>query len=102
ETGWSIGQGHGQAYAAVFNLAEPLADAGSLHVRLLFERYYSAPLGRFRISVTTDTRRAEAHGLPADIEALLTVPAGRRTDAERQRLRRYYLSVAPELETQRQ
>jgi hypothetical protein len=102
ETGWSIADAHGRAHAAVFNLAQPLADAKSLQVRLLFERYYSAPLGRFRISVTTDTRRAEAHGLPADIEALLLIPVGRRTVAQRDRLLRYFLSVAPELAAERE
>src|SRR5262249_8225248 len=60
QTGWSIGGAHGQAHTAVFNLAQPLEDAGNLSLRLLFERYYAAGLGRFRVSVTADSRPAEA------------------------------------------
>jgi hypothetical protein len=97
ETGWSIAGGQGKAHAAVFNLAEPLADAKELAVSLLFERYYAAGLGRFRISLTTDPRAAEARGLPADIEDVLLIPAERRTAAQRDRLLRHCLSVAPEL-----
>ncbi|HXG08609.1 MAG TPA: PSD1 and planctomycete cytochrome C domain-containing protein, partial [Gemmataceae bacterium] len=96
-TGWSINGGQGRAHTAVFNLAEPLADAGELTVSLLFERYYAAGLGRFRIAVTTDCRPAEARGLPADLEDLLLVPADQLTAAQRERLRQHYLSVAPEL-----
>jgi hypothetical protein len=99
-TGWNIGGASGRPHAAVFNLAEPLGTAGELRVSLLFERYYAAGLGRFRISVTTDPR-AEAHGLPADIEEQLLVPAERRTPAQRERLLHYYLSVAPELAGER-
>jgi hypothetical protein len=122
ETGWSIAGGQGKAHAAVFNLAEPLADAKDLAVSLLFERYYAAGLGRFRISVTTDpsaesgVRNAEsktphsalrtphlieARGLPADLEDLLLIPAERRTPAQRDQLLRHYLSVAPELAGER-
>jgi hypothetical protein len=55
ETAWMIDGGQGKAHAAVFNLAEPLVDANDLDARLLFERYYAAGLGRFRISVTNAT-----------------------------------------------
>src|SRR5262249_17834931 len=68
-TGWSISGAQGRSHVAVFNLKEPLAGAKELAIRLLFERYYAAGLGRFRISVTTDARPAEAR-LPGDIEQL--------------------------------
>jgi mono/diheme cytochrome c family protein len=68
-TGWSINGGQGQTHRAVFAIdhhrAGDHADAGavadgaedaaegasesSLAIELLFERYYAAPLGRFRI-----------------------------------------------------
>jgi hypothetical protein len=101
ETGWSINGGQGRAHEAVFNLAAPLAESRVLSLRLLFERYYAAGLGRFRVSVTTDPRLAEARGLPADMEDLLLVPAAQRTPAQRDRLLRYYVSVAPELASER-
>jgi hypothetical protein len=100
-TGWSINRGQGQVHAAVFNLAAPLGDVREMSLRLVFERYYSAPLGRFRVSVTTDTRPVEARGQPADVEELLLLPAGQRSEAQRERLLRHYLSVAPELAAER-
>jgi hypothetical protein len=103
ETGWSIaGGGEGRPHAAVFNLAEPLATEKDLALRLLFERYYASGLGRFRVSVTTDPRPAEARGLPADIEALLLVPANKQSARQREQLLAYFLSVTPELAAERQ
>jgi hypothetical protein len=95
-TGWSIAGGQGKAQTAVFNLAEPLPAGQELGLQMVFERYYASDLGRFRISVTTDSRPTEAR-LPADIEELLLVPADRRTPEQRDRLLHHYLSVAPEL-----
>ncbi len=99
-TGWAIRGGQGKAQAAVFTLTSPLDKAGALGLRMVFERYYSSDLGRFRVSVTDDTRPAEAR-LPAGVEELLTLPPDRLTAAGRERLLRYYLSIAPELAGER-
>jgi hypothetical protein len=96
-TGWSINGGQGRRHVAVFTLATPLDSAKGLSFRLLFERYYAASLGRFRISVTTDSRAAEAEDMPAEIEELLLVSGEKRTAEQTERLRNYYLSIAPEL-----
>src|SRR5262249_9285603 len=94
---WSTTGGRGRAHAAVFNGAEPLAGGRELGLSLLFEKYYAAGLGRFRLSVTTDTHPVEARGLPTDVEDLLLVPVERRSAAQRDRLLKHFLSVAPEL-----
>lgn len=99
-SGWSIDGGQGHAQIAVFTLAEP-AMADELSLELLFERYYAAGLGRFRVSVTTDDKPAATYGLPDDIERLLLVPEGERSSADRERLREYFLSVCPELAEER-
>ena len=96
QTGWSINGGQGRSHTAVFNLRRPLENASKLSLRLLFERYFAAGMGRFRVSVTTDAKPAEA-GLPPDVEALLLVPSPERTADQSERLLRYYVSVAPEL-----
>jgi hypothetical protein len=100
QTGWTINGGQGQSHIAVFNLAEPLAEGG-FDFQLLFERYFAANLGRFRISVTTDPRGAQA-GPPSDVEAILLKSPAERNDAERTALLRYYASVAPELAAERE
>jgi hypothetical protein len=101
QTGWSINGGQGRPHSAVFNLAAPLADAHDLTITLLFERYYAAGLGRFRIAVTTDPRPPEAREMPAEVEELLLVPAAQRTAEQKERLLRQYVMAAPELAKER-
>ena len=50
QTGWCGAGKVGRAKQAVFNLSKPL-DGRSATLELVFERYYAASLGRFRISV---------------------------------------------------
>jgi hypothetical protein len=96
QSGWSINGGQGRKHEAVFTLAKPL-EAGEFSLRLLFERYYAAGLGRFRISATTDPRAGEARDLPPDIDKLLLAPDGDLTAADGQRLREQFLLATPEL-----
>jgi len=97
QTGWRIDGGQGKPHVAVFSLAEPVADARELKLRMLFERYHAAPLGHFRISVTTDPRAADSSALPSEVEEALATPATDRSDSQRDKLFRYFLSMAPEL-----
>ncbi len=87
QTGWSTGTVPGQPHTAIFALATPIEDARDLEIELLFERYYAAGLGRFRISVTTDPRPIIAPHLPVPIEELLLIPANRRSAAQNDALR---------------
>ncbi|MCE9609841.1 MAG: PSD1 and planctomycete cytochrome C domain-containing protein [Chthoniobacter sp.] len=97
QSGWMIEGGEGRDHEAVFNLAQPLASGGEFTIKMLFERYYSAGLGKFRISVTNSQRTAEARALPGDIAALLLLPDAEITAAQRERLRAQFLLSAPEL-----
>jgi hypothetical protein len=67
---------------------------------MLFEQYYAAGLGKFRISVTTDTRPPVAD-LPPDVEGALTIADTERTPEQKARLMQHFLSVAPELTAER-
>jgi hypothetical protein len=58
-------------------------------------------LGRFRISATTDPRPIPAGETPREIEALLLQAAGDRKPEDVERLRQYFLMVAPELAKER-
>jgi len=75
QSGWAINGGQGETHHAVFNLAEPLADPSTLGVKLLFERYHAAGLGRFKVWATTDARPTEASAVPDEIQALLLLPS---------------------------
>jgi hypothetical protein len=96
-TGWSTGGEVGRAHEAVFTFAEPVRLQGRVKLDMLFERYYASGLGRFRISVTTDKRRAEATNHGSTIETILARPAAERSAEDREQLRRRFLAVAPEL-----
>ncbi len=97
QTGWSTNGRQGLGDEAVFVPAAPLAQAGALTLKMIFGRHYACSLGRFRISVTTDPRAAEAREIPDDIEPLLLVADAKLTPPERARLREEFLLSAPEL-----
>jgi hypothetical protein len=97
QSGWSVNGGQGERHVAVFNLAQPLAAAGDVEIKMLFEKHYAAPLGRFRISVTTDATKVVARAFDEAVERALLVPDVQLTDAQRAQLRRTFLLNAPEL-----
>ncbi len=101
QTGWSINGGQGRPHTTVFALAAPLADASDLQIQMLFERYYSAGLGRFRISATTDPRAAVARDMPGDVEDTLLIPEAKRTTEQERRLLQQFLMTTPELAKER-
>lgn len=98
QTGWSIDGGQGKTLWAVFNLAAPLAATNEFTLKMIFERHYSAGLGRFRIWATTASSSVipEALGLPRDIEILLASNEP-LNEPDRTRLLEHYLTIAPEL-----
>ena len=106
-TGWSIDGGQGRAHTAVFNLATPLAAAQSLSLSMVFEKYYAAGLGRFRLSVTRDAGPTSALPISTEVEQLLsglaqTSFAAPAMEAAREPLLKAFLAVAPELAAARE
>ena len=97
QTGWMITGGQGKPHYAVFRLAQPADTTGEFKIHMLFERYYAAALGRFRISVSTDPHAGESAPFPPEIDAALATPAEHRTAEQVAALRSYYASIAPEL-----
>ncbi len=67
QTGWSIEGGQGRRHVAVFSFEKPLAGAKELVIKMLFERYFVADIGRFRIAVTK-AANAQALAIPTEIE----------------------------------
>src|SRR5579872_2408393 len=101
-SGWAINGRQGEAHVAVFNLAEPLSAAsGEFALQMVFEMYYSVGLGRFRISVTTDSRPAEATEMSPEVEKILFVPPEQRSAEQKERLLRQFVQIAPELAGER-
>lgn len=90
QTGWSINGGQGRDHSAVFVLAEPFTG-DTLQLQLLFEKYYAAGLGRFRVWAT-DEEQPKASELPALIEVALKTPADLRGSDQEKWLLQYYLA----------
>ncbi|MBI1347562.1 DUF1553 domain-containing protein [bacterium] len=101
-TGWSIDGGQGQPHVAMFRFAAPLSAADSYQLRMIFERYYAAGLGRFRIAMTTDPKvlTAESILLP-ELEAVLRIPEVQRTSDQQAQLLQEFCRMAPELAKER-
>ena len=102
QTGWSLGGEPGQPRSVVFQLAAPLSSNSDLVIQLLFERYYAAGLGRFRISVTADPQPIATRDTPPEIDEILLTEAELRTPAQNNLLRHHYLMTAPELAKDRE
>ena len=58
-------------------------------------------LTHFRLSSTTDSRAAEVTSTPLPVLAALKVPAAERTETEREVATSHYMTVAPDLATER-
>ncbi len=102
QTGWSIDGGQGRAHTAVFVLAEPLENATSLDLSLLFERYYACGIGRFKVWATDESRPVTALPLSTEIERMLLVDKSQHTPEQREQLLSYFVSIAPELAADRE
>jgi hypothetical protein len=97
QTGWSCAKRPGEAHEAVFVFETPLPAAGEVSVKMSFGRHYACPLGRFRISATTDPEGAEARGIPLKLEPLLAIPDAQLQERQRNELRWHFLMNAPEV-----
>ncbi|HEX5103540.1 MAG TPA: DUF1549 and DUF1553 domain-containing protein, partial [Pirellulaceae bacterium] len=102
QTGWSINGGQGRPHYAVFQFEKPQEAADRLQLQMLFERYYAAGLGRFRIWATTDPRGGQARDFSNEIEELLLLPPDQLTAGQTQKLLAQFCQVAPELAGERE
>lgn len=100
-TGWRITGGTGKAHTAVFSFDAPLKPMHELSMHMLFERYAAAPLGHFRISVTSDPRALDPQAFAPEIESILIVAPSARSADQRHQLFDYFLQTAPELASAR-
>jgi hypothetical protein len=99
QTGWACQGNEGKPSYAVFVLEKPLT-AKVAKLELVFERHYSASLGRFRVSATT-ADAPKARDIPAEVEGLLTLLDEKLTAAQRDTLLRHWANAGPELKEAR-
>jgi hypothetical protein len=105
DTGWSIGPRTGEAHQAVFVLPKPLGDVTGtrMQIKLVSKYVHQTTIGRFRISVTTDPKPADASELPPEVEQIFaTTKSESRTPEQVAQLKHCFLEQTPELAGPRQ
>ncbi|WP_020472241.1 PSD1 and planctomycete cytochrome C domain-containing protein [Zavarzinella formosa] len=100
-TGWSINGKQGQANNAVFNLKKPLEADTDLQLDLLFEKYYAAGLGKFRVSFTKADIPVESRAVSHEAEEAMRIDPAKLSDEQRNILSAQYVTIASELQTER-
>ena len=103
--GWAINGSNEFAHWIVAQAKQPIAldDTKSLVVRL--HQVHNAEkhrLGRFRISFTTHKAEKLSLGLAEPYRAATSVPADKRSDADKQLLTSYFESIDPAIKADRQ
>jgi mono/diheme cytochrome c family protein len=101
DAGWAVGPKVGVAHSAVFESAHDVGSGSAATLTFtLTQNSPFAPLGRFRISATTDPRPVRV--LPESVSEALAVAADSRTEAHKAALFDYFRAVSPEANAQRQ
>ncbi|MBX9583856.1 MAG: DUF1553 domain-containing protein, partial [Gemmataceae bacterium] len=93
-TGWAISEGTGKDQAALFRFEQPVPAGDGLAFTAVLDQRYGGnhTVGKFRLSVTADPNPNLTSAVPAELVALLEVPAARRTADQEGRLRALYLA----------
>ena len=99
KTGWAIGPRFGERHFLVAELKEPVVFERGTRLGFRFEHYHgnSHTLGRFRLSVTSESDPEVLWPLDPTVSALLAVPAAQRTPDQRKELLSRYRAVSPTL-----
>lgn len=90
QTGWSTNGHQGKEDQAVFVLEKPLDKPAQARLTMIFERHYSAPLGRFRLWTTTSNFSVTARTIPTHVEQLLA-ESKKSNAVDLSELERYWL-----------
>lgn len=98
-SGWAIAPRMGQSHTITFETAEPL-PAGPLLLTFTLEHNLGNhhTLGRLRLAVTTSAPPLAPEGPPAEIAAILAIPAAERSAEQAQKLAEYYRALDGDLQ----
>ena len=103
--GWAIAPKHDVTHTLSLTLGAPVAAGAGSNLVLTIEqlsKYDYATIARLRVTKSSDTRALEFSRVPPATLAILRKEASNRTDAERQQVRDFYLTIAPGLQNERQ
>ena len=104
KTGWAVGPKMTEPHQAVFLAAKPIAVGKQTLLTIQLEQKFHMAghtLGRFRISATSDQNVLNRLNVPAEILAIVDLPADQRTPEQASKLAAHYRSIAPSLKSVR-
>jgi hypothetical protein len=92
QTAWGIYPEVGKSHEAVFELREPIAAADSSRMKVVLKQLHGGGhlIGRVRLSVTDAELPVGVDVLPADIAAILKLPASERSAEQDRALALHY------------
>jgi hypothetical protein len=97
-SGWAIYPEAGRPQTGTFFTAAPIAGhEGGTRLTFTLDQTYGSRhlLGKFRLSVSTDPKAADAPAVPAAVFAIARLAAQERTPQQRAELADYYRSIDP-------
>ena len=104
--GWGIMEQVGRTNYAVFELDPSAPPSANRQLKLVLKQNLDTAkhtLGRFRFAMTNAIRPVTAAmGVPPETESVLQVTQSERTDAQLEQIAKYYRTIAPELQSERE
>jgi hypothetical protein len=98
-TAWAVSPQFGQDHAALFEIAGDLGFPGGTRLVVVLDQQFGGKhtLGRFRLALTTSPRPLKLkEELPAQIAAIVSAAADKRTGPQKQQLAAYFRSLDPD------
>ena len=100
KNGWGVGPKMAEPHEAIFVAAALLSGHKPTLLTFTLEHKFHMPqhtLGRFRLSVTSDKSVLKRLKVPAEILAIVDLPADKRTPEQATKLAAHYRTIAPSL-----
>jgi hypothetical protein len=94
-SGWAIHPQVGKDHAAILEIPQAVNHEGGAVFTLKFDQQYddTHTIGKFRVSVTSAPLPIVQPSVPANVAAVLAVPADQRNDAQKAELTAHYRSL---------
>jgi hypothetical protein len=99
-TGWAVSPQFGKPHELAVETKSGIGAAGGSVLTITLSQQFGDglhELGRFRLMVTTSPHPASGSKLPAEIVAVLAIPADQRNDPQKQQLAAYYRGLDSQL-----
>jgi hypothetical protein len=98
-TGWGISPEISKEHVAIFETAGAVVAGPDTTLTFTLDQagYPKHTIGRFRLSMTTTPRPADALAAPATIQPILAIASELRTDDQKKQLADYFRTIAPSL-----